>query len=124
MAGSTEIYICKPGQALTDGRVEYGDMTTKAEAENDAIERIRCDSSIGKIAYYVIRPNDEFKCILTKQNPDAVLPEIGAAIGASGIKFQAVLALALAPHALYSRRSASEFSRRPAGRSAVNRGIT
>ncbi len=74
MAGSTEIYICKPGQALTDGRVEYGEITTKIEAEDDAIERMRCDSSIGKIAYYAMRPNGEFKCIHTRQNPDNALP--------------------------------------------------
>ncbi|NQU72798.1 MAG: hypothetical protein HQ514_19790 [Rhodospirillales bacterium] len=74
MAGSTEIYICKPGQALTDGRVEYGEITTKTKAEGDAIERMRCDSSIGKIAYYAMSPNGDFKCIHTRHNPDAVLP--------------------------------------------------
>lgn len=69
MSGSTEIYICRPGQALTDGRVEYGDISTKAEAEADATERLRYDPSIGKIAYYAMSPNGDFKCILTKQNP-------------------------------------------------------
>ncbi len=69
MSGSTEIYICKPGQALTDGRVEYGDITTKADAEDDAAERLRYVSSIGKIAYYTIHPSGDFKCLYTKQNP-------------------------------------------------------
>ena len=70
MSGSTEIYICQPGQALTDGRVEYGTMTTKAEAEDDASDRMRWDPSIGKIAYYAIHPNGDFKCIHTKRNPN------------------------------------------------------
>ena len=69
MSGSTEIYICKPGQALTDGRVEYGDMTTKAEAEHDASDRLVSDPSIGKIAYYTMHANGDFKCLHTKQNP-------------------------------------------------------
>lgn len=83
MSESTEIYICKPGQALTDGRVEYGDMTTKAEAEDDATDRLLADPSIGKIAYYTMHSNGDFKCLHTKQNPKhkkaAAKPSAGVA---------------------------------------------
>lgn len=70
MSESIEIYICRPGQALTDGRVEYGVIATRAEAEDDALERLRRDPSIGKIAYYAIRSNGDFKCLFTMRNPD------------------------------------------------------
>ncbi len=75
MSGATEIYICRPGQAIKDGRVEYGAIETRDEAQSDAEERLRIDPSIGKIAYYAVSANGDFRCILTRTNPNARAPE-------------------------------------------------
>ncbi len=75
MAGATEIYICKPGQAIKEGRVEYGAIETRDEAESDAEARLRIDPSIGRIAYYAVGENGDFRCILTRTNPNARAPE-------------------------------------------------
>ena len=71
MSGATEIYICRPGQSLKEGRVEYGSMETRNEAESDAERRLKTDPSIAKIAYYAVKPNGDFRCIFTKNNPNA-----------------------------------------------------
>lgn len=75
MSGATEIYICRPGQAIKEGRVEYGSMETRGEAESDAEGRLRIDPSIGKIAYYAVSDSGDFRCIYTRTNPNARAPE-------------------------------------------------
>lgn len=70
MSGATEIYLCKPGQELKQGRVEYSDsISTKAEAEIDALQRCKWDKSLAKIAYYAVNDEGDFKIILTYNNP-------------------------------------------------------
>jgi hypothetical protein len=71
MSAATEIYLCRPGQALKQGRVEYSDsITTKAEAEADAIQRCKWDKKLAKIAYYAVNAEGDFKIILTYNNPN------------------------------------------------------
>ncbi len=70
MSEATEIYLCKAGQALKQGRVEYSDsISTKAEAELDAIQRCKWDKKIAKVAYYAVNDAGDFKIILTYNNP-------------------------------------------------------
>jgi len=72
MSDVTEIYICKAGQSLKDGRVEYSDqITDKGAAESDAKRRCKSDSSIAKIAYYSVNPNGDFKVFFSYTNPKA-----------------------------------------------------
>ncbi len=75
MSGVTEIYICRPGQALKEGRMEYGSMETRAEAEADAAQRLRLNPGIAKIAYYAVSDNGDFRCIYSRNNPQAPAPE-------------------------------------------------
>ncbi len=71
MSGATEIYLCKPGQDLKQGRVEYSDsIATKADAEADALQRCRFDKNLAKIAYYAVNDEGDFKVILTYNNPN------------------------------------------------------
>ena len=69
MSGNTEIYVCKPGQALKEGRVEKSDIQTKDEARSDAERRFKHDKSIGKIAYYDVQDDGTFKSIFSMENP-------------------------------------------------------
>lgn len=71
---STEIYICKPGQALKEGKVEYSDIDNRAEAEADAKYRCNADPTIAKIAYYAVTPDGDFRCIYTHQGETAAAP--------------------------------------------------
>lgn len=64
---STEVYICKPGQSLKQGKVEYADIDNRREAEADARARCAADPTIAKIAYYTVSPDGDFRCIYTHQ---------------------------------------------------------
>lgn len=64
---STEVYICKAGQALKEGKVVYADVDNRNEAVADATERCKFDSSIAKIAYYTVSEEGDFRCIYTHQ---------------------------------------------------------
>ncbi|HIJ39059.1 MAG TPA: hypothetical protein HPP80_09205, partial [Rhodospirillaceae bacterium] len=52
---TTEIYSCKEGQALKEGKLDYSsDIDTKEAAEEDAKRRCQRDPSLKKIAYYKV----------------------------------------------------------------------
>jgi hypothetical protein len=74
MSGATEIYICQPGQAIKQGRVEYGTMETRDEAAVDARRRSQSDPSIAKIAYYAVKEDGAFRSLYTFDNPNAAKP--------------------------------------------------
>ncbi len=68
---TTEIYSCKEGQALKEGKLDYAaDITTKAEAESDALKRCARDPSLKKIAYYKVSPDGDFRVFYSYTNPN------------------------------------------------------
>lgn len=70
MSGVTEIYICKRGQTLKQGKLVYGHhITNKDEAESDAAVRCNLDPGIWRIAYYSVDEKGEFRNIFTYENP-------------------------------------------------------
>lgn len=71
MASATEIYICYPGQAIRDGKVEYSGIESRVEAEADAARRVRDDPTIAKIAYYAVKEDGGFKSLYSFDNPNA-----------------------------------------------------
>jgi hypothetical protein len=71
MPGATEIYICQPGQAIREGKVEYSSIETRGEAEADAARRVRKDPSIAKIAYYAVKEDGDFRSLYSFDNPHA-----------------------------------------------------
>ncbi len=71
MSGATEIYICQPGQAIKEGKVEYSTIETRAEAEIDAMQRVRNDPTIAKLAYYAVKDDGGFKSLYSFDNPRA-----------------------------------------------------
>lgn len=75
MAGVTEIYICGPGQALNDGKLEYSStVTDRPEAEADAARRMAGDHTIAKIAYYEVDEAGNFRNFYTYTNPHGGKP--------------------------------------------------
>lgn len=71
MAGTTEIYLCREGQTLKQGRVEYSDsIDNKADAEADAMQRCKWDKKLAKVAYYAVTEEGDFRIIFTYNNPN------------------------------------------------------
>ncbi|MBT5050004.1 MAG: hypothetical protein HOM58_15995 [Rhodospirillaceae bacterium] len=66
MSGTTEIYICKPGQEIRQGKLETSDtVTSRAAAMADATLRTKADSSIAVIAYYAVDDNGQVEDLYT-----------------------------------------------------------
>lgn len=74
MSGTTEIYICQPGQAIKEGKVEYGAIESRREAAADADQRCKADPSIAKIAYYAVKDDGAFRSIYSYENPNVRKP--------------------------------------------------
>ena len=73
MAAITEIYLCKDGQKLREGKLELSQtITTKQEAEKDARARCESDSWVKKIAYYSVSDSGDFKLFYSYTNDKAV----------------------------------------------------
>ena len=71
MSGTTEIYICKPGQAIREGKVEYSSIETRGEAEADAARRVGKDPTIANITYYAVKEDGDFRSLYRFDNPQA-----------------------------------------------------
>jgi hypothetical protein len=68
MSGTTEIYICYPGQGIKEGKCEYSNIQSRMEADSDAARRFADDPKIAKIAYYKVNDDGDFKILCTKEN--------------------------------------------------------
>jgi len=83
MSELTEIYICKPGQELKQGKLEHSNISTKEEAAKDAKSRCKYDPTIGRIAYYSVDATGNFRSIYTYDNTRATTPKPRPANGSS-----------------------------------------
>ncbi len=74
MSGITEIYICKDGQSLNQGKLEISSLVeTRDEAEADARRRCQFDSAVAKIAYYAVTDDGAYRNFFTYRNPNPVV---------------------------------------------------
>lgn len=72
MPDTTEIYICKNGQALKEGKlVISGEIGDRRDAEDDATRRCQIDPTIDRIAYYAVAEDGAFRNFYTYTNPAA-----------------------------------------------------
>lgn len=70
MADVTEIYMCKEGQALKEGKLEVShDIITKQDAQYDAAERCKFDKTLYTVSYYKVTADGDFKVFFTYTNP-------------------------------------------------------
>ncbi len=68
---TTEIYSCKEGQALKQGKLDYAsDIETKEQAQVDAKRRCQRDPTLKKIAYYKVASDGEFRVFYSYTNPN------------------------------------------------------
>jgi hypothetical protein len=67
---ATEVYSCRPGQKLKEGRLDYSDIDTREQAEVDAKRRIQLDPGLEKIAYYAVTEDGRFRVIYSYTNPN------------------------------------------------------
>ncbi len=68
----TEIYSCKDGQKLKEGRLDLShDIETKEQAEADARRRCKLDPSIRRVAYYAVSDDGRFRNFFTHTNANA-----------------------------------------------------
>ena len=73
MAEVTEIYSCKEGQHLKEGKLEISyDIVDKPQAELDARRRCHKDKTLKKIAYYRLKDSGDFRCFYTYANEHAL----------------------------------------------------
>jgi hypothetical protein len=68
---ATEIYSCKDGQALTEGKLDIShDVETKEQAEADAKRRCQRDPTLKKVAYYKVGASGDFRVFYSYTNPN------------------------------------------------------
>lgn len=71
MPDVVEIYLCKAGQKLEDGRlVMSNDISDKEAAKADALSRSKISPSLARIVYYAISSNGDFKPYYSYTNPN------------------------------------------------------
>ena len=68
---TTEVYSCKDGQPLKEGKLDYAPhITDKEQAQTDALRRCQKDPTLKKVAYYKISPDGEFRIFYSYTNPN------------------------------------------------------
>src|SRR5579859_4374010 len=68
---TTEIYSCKEGQSLKQGKLDYdASITSKDQAQSDALRRCQRDPTLKKVAYYKVSPDGEFRVFYSYTNPN------------------------------------------------------
>lgn len=66
---TTEIYSCRDGQELKQGKLDYSDIDDRETAEIDAKRRCKLDPAIKKVAYYRVAADGEFRMFYSYTNP-------------------------------------------------------
>lgn len=78
MSEVTEVYSCREGQELKQGKLDYvHDITTREQAEADARARCQRDPSIRKVAYYSVGASGKFRNFFTYTNPNPASADRG-----------------------------------------------
>jgi hypothetical protein len=81
---ATEVYSCREGQELKQGKLDYCEIEDRGEAEDDAKRRCQRDPTIKKIAYYKVATDGEFRMFYSYTNPNCKpAPKVAAAGGAA-----------------------------------------
>ena len=69
MSRTTEIYTCRPGQDIKQGKLEISqDVATREAAMADAFRRSQADPSIGTIAYYSVGDDGAVETLFTYES--------------------------------------------------------
>ncbi|MBI5164100.1 MAG: hypothetical protein HY985_09385 [Magnetospirillum sp.] len=67
---TTEIYSCRDGQDLKQGKLDYSsDIDTREQADIDAKRRCQRDPTLKKVAYYKVSDSGDFRVFFSYTNP-------------------------------------------------------
>lgn len=73
MSDVVEIYSARGDESIRDGALDYSStITTKGQAEADAVDRCRRDRTVRKVAYYIVRDDGSFRTLFSYDNPERV----------------------------------------------------
>jgi|GEM_PF-1031496 len=73
MSEVVEIYSARGDESIRDGALDYSStITTRGQAEADAVDRCRRDRTIRKVAYYIVRDDGSFSALFSYDNPEPV----------------------------------------------------
>ena len=73
MSDVVEIYSARGDESIREGALDYSStITTKGQAEADAVDRCRRDRTIRKVAYYIVRDDESCKALFGYDNPEPV----------------------------------------------------
>ncbi|MCF8482138.1 MAG: hypothetical protein K9H25_17070 [Rhodospirillum sp.] len=70
----TEIYLCKPGQAMKEGQLVHADIADREDAKSDAERRLATNPGLAKIAYYHVKEDGTFRMIHSQTNSNVKVP--------------------------------------------------
>jgi hypothetical protein len=66
---ATEVYSCRDGQEIKQGKLDYCEIDNRGAAEADAKRRCAQDPSLKRIVYYRVAPDGAFKLLSSYTNP-------------------------------------------------------
>lgn len=66
---ATEVYSCRDGQDIKQGKLDYCEIDNRDVAEADARRRCAQDPSLKRIVYYRVSPDGAFRLLFSYNNP-------------------------------------------------------
>lgn len=82
---ATEVYSCREGQELKQGKLDYSDIEDRESAEADAKRRCKLDPAIKKVAYYKVAADGDFRLFFSYTNPHCKPPPKARPAGAAAV---------------------------------------
>jgi hypothetical protein len=69
---ATEVYSCRDGQEIKQGKLDYCEIDNRADAESDARRRCAQDPALKRVVYYRVDPGGGFRLLLSYENPHCI----------------------------------------------------
>lgn len=66
---ATEVYSCRDGQEIKQGKLDYCEIDNRSAAEADAKRRCAQDTALKRVVYYRVAPDGAFKLLFSYNNP-------------------------------------------------------
>jgi len=66
---ATEVYSCRDGQEIKQGKLEYCEIDNRSAAEADAKRRCAQDTALKRVVYYRVAPDGAFKLLFSYTTP-------------------------------------------------------
>jgi hypothetical protein len=67
---ATEVYSCRDGQEIKQGRLDFAEIDNRSAAEADARRRCAQDPTLKRVVYYRVDSAGGSKLLLSYENPN------------------------------------------------------